>query len=282
MDKILENYPTPKLSLREILETYNDIELTDDEVYEGMISAKRKKKEELHKKRLLEIEEANRKFLTSTWNYDIMRTFMWNRSLKIFNGEFKLDTQSEPIFNLLSYYFIKSPMFVEIAEKMGVKNPSLDKGIMLASNYGVGKSDMVKLFSANQRQVYLVRTAKTIAQQFVNSKEKILPEEYVNPKVEGSSFINGYNDSTRFFHPISGLCIDDVGSENIKNNFGNIANVIGDLIEQRYEKKLTGELLHATTNMGKEELTSYYGERVVSRMREIFNWIVWEGKDRRK
>ena len=140
----------------------------------------------------------------------------------------------------------------------------------------------MKLFNQNNRQCFLIRPAKTIAQQFMDSKEKKLPEEYFFPESEGSSFRNASNDRNMFYQPIAGLCIDDMGSENIKNNYGNVSNVIGDLIEGRYDSKLTGDLLHGTTNLSVEDLSSYYGGRVISRFREIFNWIIVPGEDRRK
>jgi len=68
-----------------------------------------------------------------------------------------------------------------------------------------------------------------------------------------------------------GMCIDDLGTEDIKNHYGNKKNVIGDLIELKYAKKTTGIYLHGTTNLTAEQLKDFYGSRVTSRMREIFN-----------
>ena len=68
----------------------------------------------------------------------------------------------------------------------------------------------------------------------------------------------------------------------LKNRYGNKKNVIGYLLEKRYANGHVGIMLHATTNLTADQRNAYYGGRVVSRMRKIFNFIELRGKDRRK
>lgn len=189
--------------------------------------------------------------------------------------KFILDADNSAIYELLCYYFSNDKMFLSIAENMGIPNPSLEKGILLAGNFGVGKTWLMKLFMKNQRQVFIMRNAKQIADDFeANGEDGIA--DYVNkPK-------NPINDTSVFLQPYSGLCIDDIGTEDIKTHFGNKKNVIGDLIEKRYSKSNIGVYLHSTTNLDAEQIKSFYGGRVASRMREIFNIIEMNGNDRRK
>lgn len=247
---------------------------------EGQIWAKRKKQIDLEKAALVEKELANRKFNAMRWDHTVIKTFMMNRAARIYSGwkePFVVDKKNTDAFDLLCYYFIgDEKSFLELANKMEVKNPSLTKGILFAGNYGSGKTALMQLFSQNAKQVYFIRTAKQISSEFVNSVDKKIPEHYLEP------FKNAINDAAMMYQPLSGLCIDDIGSEEVKNNFGNKSNVIGDLIEERYHKKYCGLFLHGTTNLSSDELKSYYGERVTSRMREIFNFIELKGEDRRK
>lgn len=220
-------------------------------------------------------EEENRKMLSGGWTFSQIESYMRYRANNIFKGEFKLDKENEFVFEMLCYFFIEDEKFISLANDMGVKNPSLKKGIMLAGNFGVGKTWMMKLFSKNKRQVFYIKNAKQISDDFEVNGEDVM-NEYVNKNK------NSVNDSAAFFHQFSGLCIDDLGTENLKNHFGNKKNVIGDIVELRYIKGNTGIFFHATTNLSAQQLNDFYGGRVVSRMREIFNFIELNGQDRRK
>lgn len=268
------------LSLKEVLESYNHIELSEDEITEAMIWAKRKKQDELRLIALHQKEMANRKQQQELWNFDLIRTFMSNRAKVLFKGEFEIDENNQLIFDLLSYYFIGDDYNFRVKCYEINSDPdifySVMKGILLCGNFGTGKTWMMKLFQKNARQTFWIRTSKEIAQAYLNSEDKKIPEEYT------TLFKNPINDEAVFYQPVSGLCIDDLGAESKKNNFGNIMNVVGDVIEERYHKQFTGVFLHATTNLSAEELKNFYGERVTSRMREIFNFIELPGSDRRK
>lgn len=279
--------PNLILSLQTILDTYSHIELTEGEQLQAIIDAKIKKEDKLKSDRLRELEMENRKRKSEKFDFMAAKTFFGARANKMFSKftpPFQLDNDNEIIFDMMVHYFNNDPAFVTMAEAYGVKNPSLEKGICFAGNFGNGKTTFMKLFSQNKRQCFFVRESKKIADEFLKSKDKSIPSEYLMP------FENYTNDPDVYYQKYSGLCIDDIGAERVKNNFGNVSNVIGDLIEHRYSfepteltpVKLTGVMLHGSTNLSATELKEYYGERVVSRMRQIFNFIAWKGEDRRK
>lgn len=244
---------------------------------EAILLAKQKKEAQLQYEAYQKRVEENRKALVSTqWSYEQTRSFMLYRAEGLFEGKpFILDEYNTLLFELLCHYFSESADFVPLALNAGVKHPSVQKGILLAGNCGVGKTCLIQLFGKNKRQVYFMRNAKKVADGFELDGEEAL-KEYEAP------FRNAANDSSVFYQPFSGLCLDDLGTEDLKNHYGNKKNVIGDLIEKRYAKGYTGLLLHATTNLTAEGLNQFYGARVVSRMREIFNFIELRGSDRRK
>lgn len=258
------------------MESYADIILTEDEILEGMIWAKRKKIEELRLLALLEKEKANRQLQKQLWDFDVIKTFMVKRAKELFGDQFILDENNESFFNTLCLYFTEDDGFLKNALELGEDNPSFKKGLLIPGNFGTGKTWLMRVFQKNAKQTYWIRSAKEIAQAYLNSEDKKIPDEYVD------LFKNPINDASVFYQPVSGLCIDDLGSESKKNNYGNIINVVGDLIEFRYEKRNTGLFLHATTNLSANELSIFYGERVTSRMKEIFNFIELPGNDRRK
>lgn len=272
------------------MEGYRHIELTDEEVADAIISAKRKKDDAIKHQRLLDIQEENRKLRQMEWDFEIIRTFMYNRAKKVFGtdhlGEprFILDKNNIEIFDLLCFYFIgNEEKFVEYATEMGVANPSINKGLLLPGNVGTGKTWMMKLLSRNNRQSFEMVAAKDIANEFLAAKDKLIPDVYMRP-FRNNVDVGGLNipGEEVFGQQVIGLCIDDMGSESMKNNFGNKINVIGDIIETRYSYGYTGVFLHGTTNLNADEIAEFYGERVASRAREIFNFIELPGIDRRK
>lgn len=264
------------MSLQEVLETFNHIELTDDEVTEALIWRKQKKADAIKLAEMKAREEENRKLFTDAqWSYEQTKSFMLYRAKQLFEGVFTLDNYNQTIFDLLCYYFSADQTFVSMGENLGIQNPSLNKGIMLAGNYGVGKTWLMKLFMKNQRQVYHLYNAKYLADTYEKEGEESIEPFLIKNK-------NAYNDSACFFQPYAGICIDDMGTEDIKTNYGNKKNVIGDIIERRYEKGNIGIWLHATTNFTADQIKNFYGGRVVSRMRECLNLIELNGNDRRK
>ena len=91
---------------------------------------------------------------------------------------------------------------------------------------------------------------------------------------------NGYGVTTK--KPIS-LCIDDLGIENVSAKyFGTSENVIEKIIFKRCDLFQEGIITHATTNLSPSMLQEKYGDRLYSRIREMFNYIVLRGSDRRK
>lgn len=259
-----------------MLDSYSHIELTEEEICAALIGAKRKKEAILEENRIKEIEDRNRRFLTETqWGVKQTDSFMRYRMDTIFEKKFDIDPDNEIIYKLLCLYFSNDDSFVSIAEELGVKNASLKKGLLLAGTIGVGKTWMMKLFGKNQRQVFSIRTAKNIADLFQSQGEESLQQFLTSPKLP-------INDANNFFHNNMGLCIDDIGTEELKQHYGNRKNVVGDLIELRYSNGNTGLLLHLTTNLTMTQVKEFYGDRVGSRLRETMNIVELKGEDRRK
>jgi DNA replication protein DnaC len=264
------------MSLREVLESYKHIELTDDEFCEAMINAKRIKEEKIKRKeREKRAEETRKKYTTTMWNYKQTYAYALFRANELFSGKFIIDEHNEPVFNLLCHYFSDSAEFIDIAKKLGIDNPSLEKGLFLCGNFGVGKSWLMSLFRKNNKRVFHVVEAKAVAKQYkINGNEAI--EKY------NTIIKNALDDPSVFYQQYSALCIEDIGAEDVKGNFGDKCNVVGDIIEERYAKGCLKGWFHGTTNLTTEQLKEYYGGRAISRLRECVNLIELSGPDRRK
>lgn len=79
------------------------------------------------------------------------------------------------------------------------------------------------------------------------------------------------------------ICIDDIGTEiGEVSHFGTRVDVIKQLLYARYDYLNRGIKTHATTNCSLNTLASVYGERLYSRMNEMFNFVkLTAEKDRR-
>ena len=96
----------------------------------------------------------------------------------------------------------------------------------------------------------------------------------------GYKTIEDYGNSSFF-------CFDDLGVEPPGRFYGKDCNVMGEVLLSRYELYLDTQRkikTHATTNLNAQELEERYGNRVRSRMRELFNLIAFdkESRDKRK
>jgi len=244
-------------------EDFNEVQLTPEEADLSIFDARCVKywdikEKEKQRNKALALEMAAKPFTTRELQDFVLANNPW----------FKLDTQAMEVFKLLCLYFSGNPAFEE-------KGYSLNKGICLIGPVGVGKTELLNIFRKNKRQCFHPITVFEI--------ETALQErgvEYITTFCEG---VPGWSHSkNHFFQPKVGWAFDDIGRESVVFDFGNKSDAISKIIQTRYFKKVPNTLLHITTNKTPEELEKRYDEAVKSRLREMFNYIVYEGKDRRK
>ena len=78
------------------------------------------------------------------------------------------------------------------------------------------------------------------------------------------------------------ICIQDLGSEQMESLYmGNRENVIRRMIEYRGDRTDMLTLITSNLPMAHQKLEEKYGDRVVSRLNEMCNYLEIKGKDRR-
>lgn len=177
----------------------------------------------------------------------------------MFGKNFKIYEEDEVVLYKLCIYFIRD---FEACEKLNI-DPN--KGILLSGPVGCGKTSLMKLLRhiVPHQKPYEVIPARNITFAFNNIGYKTI-EEY-----GGSSF----------------YCFDDLGVETTGRHFGKDCNVMGEILLSRYDLFLQRKIrTHATTNLNAQELEERYGNRVRSRMRQLFNLVAFdrESIDKRK
>lgn len=195
---------------------------------------------------------------------------MEEKGKMLFGEHFAIEPNDlELIYKLLVYAIGDK----ENAERHG---SSLRKGILLTGPIGCGKSSLFRLVSyfCPRETQFMIKPTREISFEF----EK-----------DGYSVINLYSKGSYFKiggTPVPKIwCFDDLGLEQTPKYYGNECNVMAEILLARYDLFVTKHMLtHITTNLSASELESIYGNRIRSRMREMFNLVAFdrESKDKRR
>ncbi|MBW8244841.1 ATPase [Muricauda oceani] len=177
----------------------------------------------------------------------------------LFGKKFRIYKEDHEILYKLCNYQVKN---WGTCKKLGI-DPK--KGILLSGPVGCGKTSLMRLirYITPHFTPYDLIPARNISFAFNHI---------------GYSIIEQYGDH-RFY------CFDDLGVEPMGRHYGKDCNVMGEILLSRHELYLNHRVkTHATTNLNAQELEERYGNRVRSRMRELFNLIGFDkgSRDKRK
>lgn len=185
------------------------------------------------------------------YDFDKMLIYLNAKGKLLFGKKFQLaEADRNILFKLCNYV---------IGDEINCKKMDIDihKGILLSGPVGCGKTCLMKLlrFVVPLQKAYKIIPARNIVFGFNHVGYKTI-EDYGN---------------TNYF------CFDDLGVEPIGRHYGKDCNVMGEILLSRYDLFLEYHIkTHATTNLNAQELEDRYGNRVRSRMRELFNLIAFE------
>lgn len=184
-----------------------------------------------------------------------------------YGSPFILDNYSEPVFDKLAKYFTKA--------KDNELNP--DKGIMLAGPVGCGKTEIMDFFKYNFYDSFIVVSCRELTYSYSKMGDEAIKR--YNGLIPFVDVHLSYGQNK------VGVCFDDMGTEDDRKNYGNESNVMADVMLNRYDNKRNLiRKTHITTNLTTDEMEQRYGSRVRSRMREMFNLVVFDpiAADRRR
>ena len=191
------------------------------------------------------------------------------------NPSLKLDEYSKPIFEMFCFYFSRDKRFEECGEGF-----SLYKSIALVGSPGRGKTTIMEAFQRNKRQCFYLIDMNRVQEDCRNkAQDNIDYYKTFTSQVPGWGYNKNY-----FYQEQLCWCIDDIGKEEVLNDYGNKAYVFSKIIQFRSSNKQLLQYfpMHITSMLTADQIEAKYGEFVRSRMREQFNWIQYDGVDRRK
>lgn len=180
---------------------------------------------------------------------------------KSIEPDFVINETNKDTLKQLLLYFSGSSKF----------DGSLRKGIMLIGSVGTGKSLLFRVFKEYTSQIIRLNSF-----QYHTSQEII-----DNVNVKGVEYMDLFNHN--YDNPIT-CYIDDIASRNeVIKYYGTEVNVMEQLLSIRYNiysryRKLT----HVTSNKYPSDFKELYDDRIVDRMKEMFNIIELTGESFRK
>jgi hypothetical protein len=148
----------------------------------------------------------------------------------------------------------------------------INKGILLMGPTGTGKTVAMQVMRVYQ-------TIDNIA-YILNNRPVRMNYNIIDVSLLVSAFMDDGYDGIEMYKHRYAICLDDIGAEsNQVKHYGNDCDVVGYILAERYTRRL---MTLGTTNFKIESLTGKYGDRIVSRMYAMFNFIVMKGKDFRR
>ena len=196
----------------------------------------------------------------SQYNNDEIITWIERKGIDLYGRHFKILETDHPIIHKLIAYFLKDePACLQY-------DIDLNKGIMLSGPVGCGKTSLMNLMKhlTPSAHKFSVKPCRDISFEFIK---------------DGYQVIHKYGKSSNIY------CFDDLGIEQNIKHFGNECNTMAEILLSRYDHLIYSKVLtHGTTNLNANELETMYGNRVRSRLREMFNLISFpaSAKDKRK
>lgn len=175
---------------------------------------------------------------------------------KIHYGQsFRIETEDLSVVSQLLTYMIQD---VAAAQALNI---DLKKGLLLTGPIGCGKTSLLHLLKAfaSPMGYYKIKTCREVSFEFSKN---------------GYTALTPYTQKQVQQIRLSGYCFDDLGAEQQIKHYGNECNVLGEILLSRYDYFIhQGCVTHITTNLSASEIEQIYGNRVRSRMREMFNLI---------
>lgn len=194
--------------------------------------------------------------------YDLSKSmeFLEKIGKSRYGDKFKIYPEDHSVIYKLLIYAIQDE---ENCKKHDI---DLNKGILLSGPVGCGKTSLMNLikFFMLPKEGHVMKPSREVAFEF---------------NTHGHDIIQKYANARTTF------CFDDLGVEPQMKHYGNDCNVMAEILLSRYDLMIHHKTkTHATTNLNATELEKRYGNRVRSRMRELFNLISFDksAKDKRR
>ena len=198
------------------------------------------------------------------YNFQKCLEYLENQGKATYSSSFKISEMDHPTIYKLLIYMIQD-------EKTALNlKIDLSKGILVSGAIGCGKTSLMNLVRpfAYHSFEYKIKTCREVSFEFAKN---------------GFEAINCYTLKQANQSRLTGYCFDDLGAEQQIKHFGNDCNVMAEVLISRYEQFVENKsVTHITTNLSASEIENSYGNRLRSRMRQMFNLITFDSRTKDK
>lgn len=199
------------------------------------------------------------KKIKAQFNYEEAWQWLQQKGKECHGQSFQLHSDDRHTIYLLLCYFLQDAM---AATQLGI---NLNKGVLLTGPIGCGKTTLINLMK------YVIQKPQ---QKFITKPCRDISFEFIQ---DGFSVIHKYSKGALHTYLPTTFCFDDLGTENSLKYYGNECNVMAEILLTRYDLFVGNKLItHLTTNLSASEIEATYGNRVRSRLREMFNLIAFD------
>lgn len=198
------------------------------------------------------------KTIQSRYNYNEVWEWLQQKGKALYGKKFKLHEDDKQTIYLLLCWFLQDDIAAPELEL------DLEKGILLSGPVGCGKTTLISLmrYVTADKNKFIMKSCRDISFEFIE---------------DGFSVIHKYSRGALYQYLPKNYCFDDLGVESSLKYYGNECNVMAEILLTRYDLFVAQKLItHLTTNLSASEIEEAYGNRVRSRLREMFNLIAFD------
>lgn len=196
--------------------------------------------------------------IKSQYSYPEIITWIQTKGQDLYGQNFQIpETDHNLIFKLIAYFLKDEPTCFQF-------NIDLQKGILLTGPVGCGKTSLMNImkYLTPTEHKFIVKPCRDISFEFIQ---------------DGYSIIHKYSKGRLYESDPKIYCFDDLGLENNLKYYGNECNLMAEILLSRYDIYISKNIpTHITTNLSASEIEAQYGNRVRSRMRQMFNLIAYD------
>ena len=176
------------------------------------------------------------------------------------------ESDSEMVFREMVRYFI--------GDTSGTYD--VHRGIYIFGEFGAGKTILMQAFQEFAQMIEQRLTSASVvhtprAFRFHHCKDIAMEIQ----RTGTTDSLRQYMTGARLF--------DDLGNEDEKKIYGNDVNAMAEILMARYNSyQCGGPVTHCTSNLAPHECREVYGDRIGSRVFELFNHVYLDGGDKRR